>query len=199
MVGLKFYRFLTSNLKPQVNFSLNLPLLFSVMRDMSPLLFYLKLYIIWTKGTNFRRLTAHVKIRQICTLIGSFCWKYIKFQLKSIEEFCLKTLKSDGIVEEKLICCFRNNMALVNFDLSTKNYLNLQFNWFFLCKVYNIWPKKVQRIYHSWHWRMMLNLIENWITVWKMTWGIWQTFTIVLENIKIRTLMEFFSPKKKMY
>ena len=29
---------------------------------------------------NFRLLTAHVKFHQICTLIGSFCWKYIKFQ-----------------------------------------------------------------------------------------------------------------------
>ena len=26
--------------------------------------------------------TAQVKFHQICTLIGSFCWKYIKFQLK---------------------------------------------------------------------------------------------------------------------
>ena len=31
---------------------------------------------------SFRLLIAHVKCHQICTLIGSFCWKYIKFQLK---------------------------------------------------------------------------------------------------------------------
>ena len=31
---------------------------------------------------NFRLSAAHVKFHQICTLIGSFCWKYIKFQLK---------------------------------------------------------------------------------------------------------------------
>ena len=31
---------------------------------------------------TFRLLTAHVKFQQICTLIGSFCWKYIKVQLK---------------------------------------------------------------------------------------------------------------------
>ena len=34
------------------------------------------------KVQNFRILTAHVKFHQICTLISSFCWKYIKFQLK---------------------------------------------------------------------------------------------------------------------
>ena len=31
---------------------------------------------------NFRLSTAHVKFHQVCTLIGSFCCKYIKFQLK---------------------------------------------------------------------------------------------------------------------
>ena len=35
------------------------------------------------KVQSFRLLTAHVKCHQICTLIGSFCWKYIKFQLKT--------------------------------------------------------------------------------------------------------------------
>ena len=34
------------------------------------------------KVQNFRLLTAQVKFHQICTLIGSFCWKYIKCQRK---------------------------------------------------------------------------------------------------------------------
>ena len=35
------------------------------------------------KVQSFREIsTAEVKFHQICTLIGSFCWKYIKFQLK---------------------------------------------------------------------------------------------------------------------
>ena len=33
------------------------------------------------KVQNFRLLTAQVKFHQICTLIGSFCWKDIKSQL----------------------------------------------------------------------------------------------------------------------
>ena len=36
------------------------------------------------KVQNFRLLNAHVKFDQICTLIGSFCCNYIKFQLKKI-------------------------------------------------------------------------------------------------------------------
>ena len=42
--------------------------------------------MIWTKAPikvrNFRSLTVDVKFHQICTLISSFSWKYIKFQLK---------------------------------------------------------------------------------------------------------------------
>ena len=34
------------------------------------------------KVQNFRLSTAQVKFHQICTLIGSFCWKYKKIQLK---------------------------------------------------------------------------------------------------------------------
>ena len=69
---------------------------------------------------NFRLSTAHVKFHQNCTLISSFCWKYIKFQLKSTEELCVIILKSDAKFEEKPICCFKNDKNLVNFDPSTQ-------------------------------------------------------------------------------
>ena len=70
---------------------------------------------------NLRLLTAQVKFHQICTLIGYFCWKYIKFQLKkSMEELCLMIPKNGAKLEEKLIFCFKNDKNLVNFDPSTK-------------------------------------------------------------------------------
>ena len=52
MVGWKFTKFLMSCLKPQVNFSLNFTSFFSVMRNNSSVVFYLKLYMIWTKGAH---------------------------------------------------------------------------------------------------------------------------------------------------
>ena len=52
-----------------------------------------------------------------------------------------------------------------------KSIKKLHFDWFLLCKVYNVWPKKVQRsIFHDT--RVMKNLKKNWLVVWKMTWGI---------------------------
>ena len=51
------------------------------------LLYFLDWNFIWflqkehIKVQNFRLSTAQVKFHQICTLIGSFCWKYIELQL----------------------------------------------------------------------------------------------------------------------
>ena len=38
---------------------------------------------------------------------------------------------------------------------------NLHFNWFLLFKVYTFWPKKVQKSYLSWYWRVIQNLKKN--------------------------------------
>ena len=64
------------------------------------------------------------------------------------------TLKSDAKFEEKLICCVKNDKNLVNFDLSTWNSQNLHFEWFLLCKVYNVSPefeKKTNLWLGKWH------------------------------------------------
>ena len=77
-----------SNLKPQVSFYLKFASLFNDIGDKSSVLFWLKLYLIFNliifsaKVQNFRLSTVQVKFHQICTLIGYFCWSYIKFQLK---------------------------------------------------------------------------------------------------------------------
>ena len=76
---------------------------------------------------------------------------------------------------------------------------NLHFNGLLLTKVYNVWTKKVQWSYVSWHYRVMQNLKKNWLMVWKMTWGIWQNFTKVHGSLKIETFIGSFYPKQKTY
>ena len=75
----------------------------------------------------------------------------------------------------------------------------LHFDWSLLCKVYNVWPKKVQRSSVSWQWRVMQNLKKNRPVVWKMTWGIWQIFIRTLESVKTGIFMGSFCPKLKMH
>ena len=48
------------------------------------------------------------------------------------------TLKIDAKFEEKLICRFKNDKNLVNFDPSNQKSQNLQFQWLLLCKVFNV-------------------------------------------------------------
>ena len=76
-----------------------------------------------------------------------------------------------------------------------KSLKDLHFDWFLLCKVYNVWPKKVQRSCIAWLWRVMQNLRRNSLVVWKMTWGIWEIFIKTLESVKIGTFMGYFFPK----
>ena len=78
------------------------------------LLYFFSWNFIWfgqkepIKGQHFRLLTAHVEFHQICTLIGSFCWKYIKFQLKKYrgvfshgtEEWCKIWEETDLLLQK---------------------------------------------------------------------------------------------------
>ena len=54
------------------------------------------------------------------------------------------TLKSDAKFEEKLICYFKNDKNLVNFDLSIQNSQNFYFDWF-PCAKYIIFQLKRYR------------------------------------------------------
>ena len=110
------------------------------------------------------------------------------------------TLKNDEKFEEELTCCFKMYMRnLTNLTQVPKSLNNSHFNGLLLTKVYNVWVKKVQSSYLSWHWRVMQNLKKNWLVAWKKTWGIWQIFIRALKSLKIGTLMGSFYPKQKTY
>ena len=131
------------------------------------LLYFFRWNFLWfgqkepTKVQNFRLSTAHMKFNQICIFIGSFCWKYIKFQLKKYrgvtsrdtEEWCKIWRKNDLL--------FKKWQEFREFWSKQSSLKNLHFDWSLSCKVYNVWPKKVQRSYLSWHWSDMQNLKKN--------------------------------------
>ena len=184
-------------------------------------------------------LTWALRILIISTLIGSFCAKYIKFDLKKYrgvifhdaeewckiwrntdlwfgklyeefgkflpehlkisklglwwnpftknrkcmnakltEKLCILTMKNDVKFEEELTCRFRTDNTIWRILTQVLKCLkNVHFNWLLLNKIYNVWAKKVQKSYIWWHWGLMQNLKENWLVLFKMTWGIWQIFT----------------------
>ena len=97
------------------------------------------------KVQNFRLLTAHMNFHQMCTLIDSFCLKYIKCFAKNIQRSCvslpwtlMQILKKNWSVVSKMT---RTWWILTRALGSLKNF---HFHWLLLCKVFNVWPKKVQ-------------------------------------------------------
>ena len=117
------------------------------------LLYFVSWNFIWflqkepIKAQNFRLLTAQVKFHQICTLIRSFYWNYMKFQLKSYAGVIFiswysglkQNLKKKQFVFKKMtrIC-----WILIR---GLKSLKNLPFDWSLLCKVY-VWPKKKEKL-----------------------------------------------------
>ena len=138
---------------------------------------------------NFRLFTAHVKFHQICTLIGSFFWKYIQFHLKNCRGVISHDTEQWCKSELQLICCFKNDKDLVNFDSRTQKSQR----FVLLLDPFDL--KKLQRSYLLWHWRVIQYLKKNKLVVWKMTLRIWQIFTRAFKSDKIETLLESFCPK----
>ena len=143
---------------------------------------------------NFRLSTAHVKFHQI--LIGSFRWKYKKFQLKKYRGVMSHVTEAWCKIWRKTGMLFQKWQEFGEFWLDHSKASKICFlTGSCLYKVYNVWLKKIQTSYLSWHWRVMQSLKKNWLIVWKMTWGIWQVFTRALSSVKIGTLMGSFCSK----
>ena len=103
----------------------------------------------------------HLKVSKLVFWWDPFVQSRKCMSLKFTEELCLMTMKNDAKFES----------------------WHEEFDKFWLehLKIWLIWPKykmfelkKVQRGCVWWHWRSMQNLKENWLVLWKMTWGIWQ-------------------------
>ena len=143
---------------------------------------------------NFRLATAQIKFHQICIFIDSFYWKYIKLQLKKYRRVMSHDTGEWKLKKKRF---FVSKMTRIWWILirALRSLKNLPFDWSVLCKVYDVWPKKVQRSCNSWHWGVMQNLKKKWLVVWKMTWGIWQIFIRTLETVKIGTFMGSFCLK----
>ena len=85
-------------------------------------------------------LTWALKILKISTLIGSLCAKYITFDLKSTDELCFMTMKSDAKFQEKLTCGLENDMRKwANFYRSTWKSQSWDFDGILLSKRKNVW------------------------------------------------------------
>ena len=124
VVGWKFTKFLISYLKLQISFSLNFASFCSVMRDNSSVLFYLKLYMIWTKRAHQRakiqtfdcshKISPNLYFDRFLQVYNNILAKKVQSTYFSSPWRLMQNLK------KKLICSFKNGENLVKFDLSTQ-------------------------------------------------------------------------------
>ena len=99
----------------------------------------------------------HSKISKICTLMGCFWPKYIMLQLRKYKKVMFDgTLDWRKIFEGKLICCFKNDKNLVDFDPNTQKSQKFALWYVLSC---NLWSKNTQRsIFHD---------TREWCKIWR--------------------------------
>ena len=154
------------------------------------------MYMIWTKGPHqsakfqtfdySRKISPNLYFDRLLKVYKILAKKYRGVISHDPEDWCKIWRKTDVLKMTRIWW---------NLTRALKSLQNLHFYLLLLCKVFNVWPKEVQRSYLSWHWGVMQNLKKNWLVVWKMTWRIWQIFTRELESLKIAILMGSFNPK----
>ena len=147
-----------SYLKPQVSFSLNFASLFNVMREN-----FFILNFIWflqkvpIKVQNFRfdclgEILPNLYPDRLL-LLKVYKISAAKVQRSYVSWYwrVIQNLKKKLFVVSKMT---RIWWILI---WALKNLKNLHLYWSILWKVYNVWPKKEQRSYLWWHWRVMQN------------------------------------------
>ena len=144
----------------------------------------------------FILLLKHLKVSKICILMSCFWPNYIILDLKSTEELSFMTLENGAKFEEKFAYQFKTDMRnLTNFGPSTQK------SQIFFPLMDSFSPKYIILEFRKYTGLCLMalkidaNFKENWLVLPKMTWGIWQIFTRVVECLKVGTLMGSFCPK----
>ena len=126
-----------------------------------------------------------LEVPKICTFIGSYCARYLMFDLKNhrgvifddTEKWCKIWRKTD----------WRFGKWHEEYGEFSPEHLKCQ-NWNFdgtlSPRVENVWALNLQTSYVSWQWRMMQNLKRNWLVIWKLTCRIWRILTQTPKNLK---------------
>ena len=95
------------------------------------------------------------------------------------------TLKNDAKFEEKPIYCFKSDKNLENFDRSNQKFQKFALWLVPSSKVYNVWPKKVQRKSHA----KFLRKTDLWSGKWHEEFGKFSP-----EHLKVSKLGLWWDP-----
>ena len=105
------------------------------------------------------------------TPMGYFCPKYMRFELKKKRGVISHGTEQWCKIWETLTLWFQKWHEELG-ELSSLEHpkvWKLYIDGLFLSKAYTVSVRNFQRIYVSWHWRVLQSLNENWLVGWKVT------------------------------
>ena len=118
--------------------------------EITLLFFFSWNFILFWRREPMRVLNFRLSISPNCDLISSFCWKYIKFQLKYYRGVVLWHWRLVQNLKKNWFAVSKPTKIWWIFIRALRSLKNLHFDWFLAWKVRNVWSKKVQRSYLSW-------------------------------------------------
>ena len=119
-------------------------------------------------------------------------FEWFLFRWENTEELCKVWKKTDPWFQK----------WPVEFGEFSPNHPKVQkfhFDGLFLSKVYEVWGKKIQRSYLSWHWTVMQNLNKLRPCGFKNGMRNWENFDESTQSLKTCTLMGSFFQKHIMF
>ena len=114
-----------------------------------------KNWFVISKMTRFLWIvTRALEILKLSTLIGSFCAKYIKFDLKKYREVIFHDAKEWCKIWRKTDLWFGHwHEEFGKFSPGTWKFQNWDFNGILLSRVGNVWASNLKKSYVSWKWK----------------------------------------------
>ena len=111
----------------------------------------------------------HLKVSKFGLWWDPFVQSRKYMSLKLTKKLCVMTMRNNREIEEELTRPFKLIWGI--WQILTRAFeSHLRFNnGLLVTKVYNVWAKKVQRSYLSWHWKVIQNLKRSPFAVSKLT------------------------------
>ena len=136
----------------------------SVSWDITPLYFFSWNFIYFQQKEPIKvqiwwNFTWAVSLK-FCTLAGSFYKSHMRFQLRKYRRLISHNIEEWCKVQRKTDIWFQ--IWHEEFSPKDSKAQKFYFDRLFLSKVFEVWAKKVQRSYFSWHWLVMQNLNKPW-------------------------------------
>ena len=128
---------------------------------------------------------GHSKVLKICTLIGSYCVKYLIFDLKKYRGVIFHDNEDwRQIIRKNDLWFWKWHEDFVKFSPEHSKVSKLKLWWDPFVQSRKCMSLKFTGVLCVMKMKMIQKLNRNWLIILKLTWGIWQILTWALKVFK---------------